>query len=212
MITQGMYRQAISQNDSELLQVAYLLDTWLTKIEEFVEKRDINTVLNTHPLVVTLAHKLFIRTYPQGIVRLQDCRVIPGVYLSALVKWLIKTINGYTEGLSWTNIDGKFLNVDQLVQWIVLRIAEMTYCDLSTFKAALAVCEHVARLSKGEARRVIDSDRRVHFIDTPKMASIWASQDLCGILQSFSKIIGDASVLCSIESMRMGGRVPERRA
>jgi hypothetical protein len=131
--------------------------------------------------------------------------------LNALVKWLIKTINDYTGNSSWTVVNEKFLNDSQLVQWIVLRIAEVTYCESSIVGSARAMCEYMIELSEKKATHVIDNNKDVHFIDTSVMAPTRNPQRLYRTLRSFSKAIEDASVLYCITSMRME-KIPERNA
>lgn len=199
MITKSMYSRAIRlQDEQELLPIVYVLNTWLKIIEDDFNERSLGgTALNRHPLVIMLAHKMFSLVFPKGVQSApKDLRIIPGVYLRFLIQWLISVLNEYTCEASLTVVDGKFLNPDQLVQWIILCIAGITNCmDSRVYAMAWVTCFYVTDISDDIVITVLKEESQCYFINIPVALPMISSEDLHRILQTFQQVISDASLI-----------------
>lgn len=216
MITKMMYSRALRlQDEEELLPIACVLKTWLGVIEDDFSERGFNaTLVHRHPVVIMLTYKIFSLVFPKGVESpLRDLRVMPGVYVRFLVQWLINVLNDYRGTLALTFVDGEFLNFYQLVEWIVMCIAETTHCtNIRLFAKAYDLCSHVNSLTEEEAysglRKEMSTLHCVSVVGTsPRIASV----DLTRALQTFKQVITDATLLQELENKTLFSDFTEQK-
>lgn len=199
MITKSMYSRAIRlQDEQELLPIAYILNTWLKIIEDDFNERGLGgTALNKHPLVIMLVRKMFSLVFPKSVKSTpKDLRIIPGVYLRFLTQWLINVLNEYTCEASLTVVDGKFLNFDQLVQWIILCMAGITQCTHPcVYDTAWGACSYVTDIPDDIVITVLKEESQCYFINIPVALPMISSKDLHRILQVFQQVTNDVLLI-----------------